>query len=315
MFKKAVFLLILAGVVWWFFLGAEQPLAIDIPSENGSVQVFFCPQDRCEQALLSVLESARKIHCALYSLKLPNVTRVLQEKNAEVLIDEDNYGGYGQKIVMSGLMHDKFCILDGEKVWTGSFNPTKNGAYGEDNNLVVVDSKTLAENYEAKFQDIKTGKHGKVRHSKLYLNGFLVENYFCPEDDCEGRVLNALKAAKKNIYFLTFSFTSDTLGGFLVSKKSLLDIRGVMEKSQLNKYAEFSKFNASEMQVRLDRNKFNMHHKVFIIDNETVVTGSYNPTSGGDTKNRENILILHNPSIARSFAKEFEHVWEESAPE
>ncbi len=310
---KILILLILALLVWWHFLRTEQGfIEAPILSENGSILVFFCPQDQCEQVLLNVLESANDIHCAIYSLKLQNVTRVLQEKNADVLIDEDNYNDYGQKIIMPGLMHDKFCVLDNEKVWTGSFNPTKNGAYGENNNLVIIDSKTLTENYEAKFQDIKTGKHSKVKHPKLYLNGFLVENYFCPEDDCEGHVLNALKQAKQSIYFLTYSFTSDPIGSFLLSNQDRLDIQGVMEKSQASKYSEFSKFNASNMKVRLDKNKFNMHHKVFIIDNETVITGSYNPTAGGDNKNRENVLIIHDPSIARQFVNEFERIWEES---
>ncbi|HLD04135.1 MAG TPA: phospholipase D-like domain-containing protein [Candidatus Nanoarchaeia archaeon] len=53
-----------------------------------------------------------------------------------------------------------------------------------------------------------------------------------------------------------------------------------------------------------------MHHKVFIIDNEIVITGSYNPTAGGDAKNRENILIIHNTNIAAQFIIEFERVWQ-----
>lgn len=310
---KIVLVLALAGLVWGYFLQSERgSIAEGVPSENGSIYVFFCPQDHCEQALISVLEQANSIQCALYSLKLPNVTQVLQEKEADVLIDEDGFEGYGKKIVMPGLMHDKFCILDHTRIWAGSFNPTKNGAYGENNNLVIIDSLLLAENYEQKFEDIKTGKHTKVKHPKIILNGFLVENYFCPEDDCEGHVLAALKAAKKSTYFLTFSFTSNALGDLLLSKKDVLEIRGIVEKTQLNDYAEFYKFNASGMPVRLDRNKFNMHHKVFIVDNETVVTGSYNPTSGGDTKNRENILIIHEEGITKQFVGEFERIWENS---
>lgn len=306
-------LLVLAILVWWHFLRTEQGFIEEpLPSENGSITVFFCPQDHCEQALLNVLGGASSIQCALYSLKLPTVTKVLKEKSTELLIDEDNYEGWGKKIVMSGLMHDKFCVLNHQSIWTGSFNPTKNGAYGENNNLVIVESKTLAENYAAKFQDIKAGKHTKVRHPKLYLNGFLVENYFCPEDGCEGHVLSALKQAKHAVYFLTYSFTSDQIGNFLVENKGRLDIQGVMEKSQASKYSEFFKFNASNMKVRLDKNKFNLHHKVFIIDNETVITGSYNPTVGGDEKNRENVLIIHDSNIARQFVDEFERIWKES---
>ena len=52
-----------------------------------------------------------------------------------------------------------------------------------------------------------------------------------------------------------------------------------------------------------------MHHKVFIIDNKTVITGSFNPTEGADTRNDENILIMHDKNIAQSFIKEFENLY------
>lgn len=310
---KWFLLVVLAASLWWLFLGERIETDTEIPVENGSVKVYFCPGDGCEDVLSNLLKNAGSIKCALYSLKLPNVTKVLQDKNADVLIDEDNYAGFGKEIVMSGLMHDKFCVLDDKTVWTGSFNPTYNGAYKENNNLVVVQSKLLAENYAVKFRDIKSGKKSKVLHPKLLLNGFLVENYFCPEDACESHVLRTLQSARSSIYFMTFSFTSDKIGDFLVNSHGRLEVRGVMEKSQLNDYTEFHKFNASNMSVRIDKNPSNMHHKVFIVDNETVITGSYNPTAGGNQKNRENILILQDSNLARQYVDEFEQVWSGSA--
>ena len=55
-----------------------------------------------------------------------------------------------------------------------------------------------------------------------------------------------------------------------------------------------------------------MHHKVFIIDNETVVTGSMNPTGNGNSKNDENILIIHDSEIAKQYAEEFWRIWKET---
>jgi len=48
-----------------------------------------------------------------------------------------------------------------------------------------------------------------------------------------------------------------------------------------------------------------MHHKVFIIDNRTVITGSMNPTGAGDRKNDENILVIHDEDIAEKYIEEF----------
>jgi len=63
------------------------------------------------------------------------------------------------------------------------------------------------------------------------------------------------------------------------------------------------------MNVKKDTNKYKMHHKVFIIDNETVVTGSFNPTASAENKNDENIIIIKDKVIAGSFLKEFDGLW------
>lgn len=55
-----------------------------------------------------------------------------------------------------------------------------------------------------------------------------------------------------------------------------------------------------------------MHHKVFIIDGKTVVTGSFNPTAGGNTRNDENILIIEDEEIAELFLEEFDKVRKEA---
>ena len=52
-----------------------------------------------------------------------------------------------------------------------------------------------------------------------------------------------------------------------------------------------------------------MHHKVFILDNETVATGSFNPSLSADTRNDENLLIVHDKKIADNFLREFDSLW------
>jgi phosphatidylserine/phosphatidylglycerophosphate/cardiolipin synthase-like enzyme len=55
-----------------------------------------------------------------------------------------------------------------------------------------------------------------------------------------------------------------------------------------------------------------MHHKVFIIDGKTVITGSMNPTAGGNERNDENVLIIEDEGIAGLYLEEFEKVWGEA---
>ena len=56
---------------------------------------------------------------------------------------------------------------------------------------------------------------------------------------------------------------------------------------------------------RMEKSRFVLHHKVFVIDGSIVVTGSYNPTLSGNTRNDENMLIIHDRGIAQQYIQEF----------
>ena len=91
-------------------------------------------------------------------------------------------------------------------------------------------------------------------------------------------------------------------------------IRGVFEESQYhsNTGGEFDRLRAAGLNVRLDGNERNMHHKVFIIDGEIVIAGSYNFSRSAEERNDENTLIIHSPALAAQFLAEFERIWEKT---
>ena len=276
-----------------------------LPTENGSIEVYFCPRDNCSDVLFQNLNSAEDIKCAFFDLGLPNIIDILKQKQAKLVTDEDNPN--------KALMHNKFCILDNTKIITGSMNPTENGATKNNNNLVIIESKYLVQNYNQEFEELEKGKFGiggKVKHNKIIFNGFEIENYFCPEDDCEEKVLNTLMQANESIYFMTFSFTSDPIGEFLLEKNNELEIKGIFESFQNSKWSEYRKMQ--DMNVILDKNSNMMHHKVFIIDNKTTILGSYNPTKNANENNDENILIIHDEEITKKFIIEFNLLYNEN---
>ena len=56
-----------------------------------------------------------------------------------------------------------------------------------------------------------------------------------------------------------------------------------------------------------------MHHKTWLIDTLsddcTIITGSMNPSAGGDTRNDENILIIKNDvELCQAFNDEYDRV-------
>ena len=286
--------------------------------------VFFCPADLCEDLLVEYINNSdESVHCALFDLDLENVLSTLSEKSLEidvkVVIDNNNFdekmSGRGIiKDTSSQLTHNKFCVFDSSIVWTGSFNPTNNGAYKNNNNVIVIESINLANNYELEFNELwnyNFGKGHKTVEPIIYLNNKKYENYFCPEDNCQWHVLNALSRATQSIYFMVFSFTDFDISELLVLKKSNgLDVRGVLESKRVTmKYNQYNNLVKGGVIVRKDVNPYTLHHKVFIIDNKTVITGSYNPTKAANTKNDENVLIIHNREIAQKYLEEFDSLF------
>ncbi len=57
-----------------------------------------------------------------------------------------------------------------------------------------------------------------------------------------------------------------------------------------------------------------LHHKVIIIDETVVVTGSLNFSNNAADSNDENVLILADAGIAGLYLEEFERRWAEARP-
>jgi len=282
--------------------------------ENGSISVYFCPESNCSSIISGeIAKNNEYVHCAFYDANLPDVIYSLEKSSNSIdtglFTDNSNppslpFAGTDNR---NALMHNKFCVGDGTRVLTGSFNPTF-GGLDDENNLVLIESKSIARNYEDEFQEFRQGIFGRgnrVKNPVVVINGTRVENYFCPDDWCSDKVLKTLNLAEKSVHFMVYSFTDDSIGDLLVQKyKSGIDVSGILDSSQ-NKNSDFSEYGkllSAGVNVSLHgTGKKLLHHKVFIIDSRIVITGSYNPTKNADTSNDENIIIIYNEEIAKQF--------------
>ena len=297
--------------------------------DQGTMELYFCPDENCEGALVSFLDSAEQsIHCALFDIGLKSVQEKLLQKQQEieVLIVTDNdylkkFNHHFVKADSYGLMHNKFCIVDGKKISTGSMNPTENDAHKNNNNLLLIESAVIARNYEEEFHELWQGtfkKGSKVQNPEIMLKdneekSTRIETYFCPEDDCASQVKEELQKAERSIHFMTFSFTHEGIANVLLLKNlDEIEVRGVMEVRQISEHSEYGRLLQNKVEVRKDGNKNNLHHKVFIVDEKTVITGSFNPTANGDKHNDENLIIIGDEEIAKRFMEEFWKVYAES---
>ncbi len=276
--------------------------------EPFSYKVLFCSESDCLNEIRILFSNSSKIDCALYNFRLELLD---PGKSIRVITDnnyKENFSNL-RKDGSKGLMHNKFCVFDSRTVMTGSFNPSSSKL--DRNNIVIVKSRPLSANYEDEFNEMWNGNFGngtKNRNSRLLLNRTLFENYFCPEDKCADKVISEIDHANSSVFFMAYSFTHRGIANSLVLKKLQgKDIRGVIDSSGDKNVYDFLQVQAID--AKIDRKKGIMHHKVFIIDNSTVITGSFNPTYNGDERNDENILVIHDKAIAAGFIGEFERIW------
>ncbi len=272
--------------------------------ENNPLEVYFCEREDCESFFSKIASDSNEIKCAIYNLDLEQFISALEK--AQVVTEDQNFYKIKNKLDSKGegkkgLMHNKFCVFNGEIVWTGSLNPTEHNVEFA-NNVVVFHSKFLAENYLQEFNELWDHEENKkVVNPVIILNGKRIENYFCPEDKCKDKIIGIIENAEESIYFMHSSFTDEDIGGLILKRaQEGLEVRGIFDKGFDKRWSEYPKLNGFSVL----REK--IHHKVFIIDEAIVITGSMNPSRNGNEMNDENIVIIHDKSVAKKYLEEFE---------
>jgi phosphatidylserine/phosphatidylglycerophosphate/cardiolipin synthase-like enzyme len=90
-----------------------------------------------------------------------------------------------------------------------------------------------------------------------------------------------------------------------------LPVRGVFEKTNSRGTgAEYDKLVDAGIDVVRDGNCYVLHHKVIIIDDRLVLTGSYNFTGSAETSNDENLVFIEDPAVVAAYVTEFDRLYE-----
>lgn len=281
----------------------------------------------------------RSVDIAAYEFNLPTLTQAVLDargRGVTVRVVTDDDDGLGddettlQQFVSAGipvvtddrsaLMHNKFVILDGLTVWTGSWNYTVNDTYRNNNNALVIRSRQAVANYQAEFDEMfAQGRFGPSSPSttpnvQFAQDGIPIGAYFAPEDDVIRAIDDALSRAQRSIRFMTFSFTVDEMADILVSRAGAgVNVQGIFERTgSETEFSELTPLFCAGLQVRQDGNPFVLHHKVFIVDDVTVITGSFNISDNATTSNDENLVIISDPDLAAQYNAEFNRRWAEA---
>lgn len=219
----------------------------------------------------------------------------------------------------SAIMHNKFFIVDGEKLWTGSTNVSDSGTGGYNANLVVrVDSKAIATWYTEEFErmfdkgeyhDFKKPYDG-VRKAKVGTSE--LEVYFSPQDKparvaVRPLIQDARERIDIGVFFLTHKGITQDL---LRAHERGVKVRVILDATAAtNGYTKHELLRAVGIPVKVENWGGKMHMKSAAIDGKHLVTGSMNWTSAGDNSNDENTIIIHDEALAAQYHAFFEGIW------
>ncbi len=215
----------------------------------------------------------------------------------------------------NGLMHDKIILIDGKTLFMGSWNMSYNDTFRNNNNLLEITDGTLIHNYEAKFTELFVAKRFGTKATvgaqtaSLSPDGVAVLNYFSPSDKVIAKLVAKVNGAKKSIKFMAFTYTQADLGNAMLAReKAGVQVQGVIENRGASQGVLPALF-CGKVAVETDGNKYTMHHKVIIIDDHLVITGSFNFTQTADQANDDNVLIIDNAAVAQQYEAEFTRVY------
>jgi len=290
-----------------------------------------------EQALLTLLDSASDtIDAALYGMDRASVRDALIAAHHRGVVvrlvcdddayTEESYRPHFQALEAagiwvipdgkSGIMHNKFLIVDGRRVWTGSTNITDTCFTYNHNHSVLIDSPHLALTYQAEFSEMFYGqrfakdKEDNTTHFFRFAEQ-QVESAFSPTDKPDDALLSAVAAAQESIHFAIFSFTSGDLTDVLLERYAAgVEVAGLWDQLMAaSGYSQSWRLCRAGVPTKIENFGSKLHHKMMVIDADgadpRVVLGSYNWTSSATEQNDENLLIVHSRPLAQAFLAEW----------
>ena len=153
----------------------------------------------------------------------------------------------------------------------------------------------------------------------LFINGYLnfipayagvnpfvsdaaYEVYFTPEHNCTHQIVRTIQKAKHSIYVQAYFLTAEPILYALVDAKARdVTIQVIIDKNHPENQKGITKMLEMGIPVWIDRSSGIAHNKVMIIDESTVITGSFNFTYSANHRNRENLLFIHDRHLAKRY--------------
>jgi phosphatidylserine/phosphatidylglycerophosphate/cardiolipin synthase-like enzyme len=129
------------------------------------------------------------------------------------------------------------------------------------------------------------------------------EVYFSPKGGATEAIIATLAKARTTVLVQAYSFTSAPIAkALLEAHQRGVKVEVILDKSQrTEKYSSADFLAHAGIPVKIDAAHAIAHNKVMIIDDATVITGSFNFTRAAEEQNAENLLIIHDRTMGAQY--------------
>jgi phosphatidylserine/phosphatidylglycerophosphate/cardiolipin synthase-like enzyme len=140
--------------------------------------------------------------------------------------------------------------------------------------------------------------------------------YFSPRGGCTAAIVAEIGKAKSNIIVQAYSFTSEPIAAaLLAAQRRGIAVAVIVDKAQEgSQHSQADEVAAAGARVLVDRKHAIAHNKVMVIDGATVITGSFNFSAAAETRNAENVLIVHDTAMAAKYSENWQRHADHSEP-
>jgi phosphatidylserine/phosphatidylglycerophosphate/cardiolipin synthase-like enzyme len=129
----------------------------------------------------------------------------------------------------------------------------------------------------------------------------------------EKLLIDVIKSAKSSLDIAIYSLTyPNIVQAIKDAKKRGVAVRVISDKIQSSGKAQkeaLKILGSAGIPIKINTHSGLMHLKVTIADKKIATTGSFNYSKAASTSNDEVLMVVHDATVAKSFADQFEAMW------
>ncbi|KAA0174467.1 hypothetical protein FNF27_04063 [Cafeteria roenbergensis] len=245
------------------------------------------------------------------------------------------------------LFHHKVILADAAVMVTGSLNLTKHASHANWENMVVSAEPAAVASFQAEFNRLwalcgpqasaadrgasllagppsadsplvqaAAGSGGAAAGGGAFAAGRTESIFFpCGEEGLK-RLCKYMASAKTSLDMAALALTSDRVREAVQARHAAgVQVRVLADRSKSTEPgSDLAWLGKQSVPVRCARPTGDesslFHHKFFVVDDHTVVTGSFNLTASAAERNFESVVVMASKGAAARFTAEFDTLWD-----